>query len=459
MSTCTTFLSAALVAVSLAGTATSQIMFAPLGLTGAGAEGRRQLGTVRHDGAVVLRGDADSIAAGAVSTTSGLTAFDGVRQRMYMIGRDESDGTTRLFVIELATGATTSQELTLAQHNLVTGIVYDQFDQRLSVLFDTAGDEQLATLDPSDGSMLAVGAPISGTGLTTSAGVVAHDAAGDRMFFVGRPTGDVDRVYTVDTVTGASSSVPLQSVSMSSIVGMSYGAGPGVILALVRVGSDRQLAEIDPVTGIATLIGSGTIGGGTPIATIQGVTTYDPLGGAFYFVGRASGQWQLYSVSIFDGAGFSNAIDETAIRSGLYAGLEFPVGCQSDSIAYPAICDAGYHVANGPALSITGTPEIGATLTVHADNLLGNAICGLLVGLSIAPLPLSLIGSTVPGSKVCVDAFLTIPCTGGASSDAVLLAPTDPLICGGPFAVQWVEYTGSGMDFGTSRSAELTFGH
>ncbi|MCA8941775.1 MAG: hypothetical protein KDB80_04380 [Planctomycetes bacterium] len=452
--------SSALCVATLACSATSQMLFAPFGLTGPGADGHRQVGTIRYDGAIALRGNSDSIDAGIVSTSSGMTAYDAGRDRLYMIGRAGVDGSTRLFVIDLATGGATSQVLVDVPHDLVTGIVFDDADQRLSILFDAAGDEQLATIDPTDGSIVQVGTPVATATLVTSAGVVGLDAANDRMFFLGKPSGGADRIYAMDTVTGVPTSQPLSGATVSSIVGMSFDELSGLLFALIQVGYDRQLATLDPASGVVMPIGVAPIGGGTTaIATIQGVTSYDPSAGRFYFVGRAGGQWSLYSASTSSGVATSSAIDETAIKGGLYVGLEFPVECGQAGISYPTICSPGHHALGGPLLSITGTPQIGTTLTIRADNLMGNAFCGLMLGVPVAPTPLSVIGSTVAGSKVCLNPWYTLPCSGSATATANLTLPPDPLFCGGPFAVQWAEYTGVGMDFGTSRSAELVFGN
>ncbi len=151
------------------------------------------------------------------------------------------------------------------------------------------------------------------------------------------------------------------------------------------------------------------------------------------------------------------------VTEGSYTNLVFdtsvPFPCTTGSIVPNPGCPAGHHALGGPVLGFAGSsPQLGTDLTIAADNLAGSVLCSLLIGEASAPIPLSLIGSTVPGSALCIAPWMTVPCGGAGSASVVLPIPNEPILCETFFDVQWIDHGGTGLDFGSSQSVRLTVG-
>ncbi len=147
------------------------------------------------------------------------------------------------------------------------------------------------------------------------------------------------------------------------------------------------------------------------------------------------------------------------VAEGTFHDLTFQVP-DCDVPGMVTTCSPGHHAFGGPLLDFEGSaPRLGETLAMTGTNLSGSLLSGLMVGTGSAPVPLSLIGSLVPNSMLCIQPWATIPTTGGNSSTVALDILADPLFCGFTFDVQWIDYAGMGMDFGTSRAVHLTVGY
>lgn len=423
--------------------------------------GHHQLGRMHHDGTLALRAGPSSLASGPISTMSGLTALHSDANRVFWIARTDGDGSTRVFTIDGTAGTSTSAVLNHGAWDTITGLAFDPGDARLSVVVPVGGGgHQVGTLDPASGLVALLGTPISGGVLTLSPGVVALDATNDRLFCVGRAVGAASSaLFAVDTVTGAATATALSGVGHADLIGMAYDPGSASLVALAAVGTGRQLVTIDPASGIAAFVGASTIGGaGTQVQTLQGVTSFDPATATFWLVGRSTGAWRLWSVDATSGLASASPLDESTIATGGYAGLEYPTGCRPAAVALDPGCPGGHHAGGGPLMSFSGIPALGTTFRIHGTGLLGQSVCGLLIGLPQPPVPLALIGSTVPGSALCVDPFLTAFCVGSPAPTRVFAIPAEPAACSVEISFQWVEYAGTGLDFGTSQPALVTIG-
>ena len=111
-------------------------------------------------------------------------------------------------------------------------------------------------------------------------------------------------------------------------------------------------------------------------------------------------------------------------------------------------------------MSFSGLPTLGTNVRITANNLAGTPISGLMIGSASPPIPLSLIGSTVPGATLCVSEWLSVARPGNALGTAWFDLPitSDPIWCGRSLQVQWLDYAGVGIDIGTSQAFRLTVG-
>ncbi|MCA8942621.1 MAG: discoidin domain-containing protein [Planctomycetes bacterium] len=145
------------------------------------------------------------------------------------------------------------------------------------------------------------------------------------------------------------------------------------------------------------------------------------------------------------------AIDEVEVFS--CAGRTAPSTFNID-----VACPPAYHSLGGPVLSYTGSPTVASTVTLTGSNLSGNAISGLLLGDCSVPIPLSVVGSVIPGSALCVSPWLTIPSNGGSTSNFVWDVPNDPGFAGLFISAQWIDYEGVLGSIGTSQAIGMNIG-
>jgi hypothetical protein len=309
----------------------AQTLYGLFGLDGA-ADGRRQLGTVADTGSVTLLGA--PVANDTLATTAAHVAYDFRADAVYALGRDSS-GASRVYTIAIGTGVATSVPLSAGSIDRIVGLHYDRRGRELFVIGDVGGggaapdDKRLYGLDPATGTITARGAGAAGVDLATPHGVLVGNDDQGEIYFVGRPAGGVDSVYTVDTTSGAIAAVPLVGAAVNEIVALEYDDFEATVYALlVRPNGTRRLATIDPGTGIATLVGSGPLAGGAAIRTMQGVAALDAGRDRFVFVGDAGAGWELFDVDTATGTATSTVLDESTFRSGGYVGLEFTTAAE-----------------------------------------------------------------------------------------------------------------------------------
>ena len=171
------------------------------------------------------------------------------------------------------------------------------------------GGRQVVIVDPATGAVTPVSASISPP-LPSASGVNALDAAGNRLFFIGTPIAETDeRIFTVDTVTGAllfspaiagSAAAPFQSLD--------YDAGEGALYGLRNPGdAGRQVVRIDPATAAITPVSASI---DPPNAAPSGVSALDATGNRFFFVGTpgADPNQHIYTVDTATGALLSSPV-------------------------------------------------------------------------------------------------------------------------------------------------------
>ncbi|MCB1134255.1 MAG: hypothetical protein KDN05_24270, partial [Verrucomicrobiae bacterium] len=300
-------------------------LFSPA--TGAG---KRQLGRITSEGAVSLLGTDASLDAGDISTGAGITAFDRQTQTVFAVGTTASDGLSRIFSINGHDGSSTSVVLSTGTTGTVVGIWWDEGSSTLHGVLQTgvgSVERQLVAIDPATGVVSFIGSSEAGI-LSTVAGTLTGSAGAGEIYFLGSPGGLPGSVYTVNLATGVMTGAALVGANFNAISGMEFSEVQGKLYALVFVGAERQLAEVDPTTGVVTLLGSGTVGGGgVAIATYSGVNTIDEFSGTFLFVGRynngVSNAWAIWGVDVLTGDSSFSEIDTSSITDNGYHGLEY----------------------------------------------------------------------------------------------------------------------------------------
>ncbi len=238
-------------------------------------------------------------------TSSGVVALDTDGGRFFFVGMPSSGTDWRLYTVDTATGAPVSSPAI----DPATSILGLEYDDAADILYGMRnpgdGGKQIVTYDPATGVATPISASISPS-LGVPGGVTALDAAGNRFFFIGTPSAEfVHRIYTVDTVTGAVLGNPTVDPA-TSILGLEYDAGEGVLYALRNPGDGgKQLVRLDPATGAAVVV-SGNIS--PPLGIAGGVNALDAAGNKFFFIGVPSAEtdFRIYTIDTVTGAVPSN---------------------------------------------------------------------------------------------------------------------------------------------------------
>ncbi len=174
--------------------------------------------------------------------------------------------------------------------------------QNLLALFSVAGDRQVGSIDPTNGSIALFASPINGASLSSSGGS-AYDATGNLLYFVGSPMAGTS-IYTV-SMPGGTATSQLLSPSQS-VLGLEYDAGEGVSYGFFSVSGDRQIGTVNPVNGTTVLLGS-PINGASLSSSAN--STLNETGNRLYFVGTPSmGVPSIYSVNTATGAATAQAL-------------------------------------------------------------------------------------------------------------------------------------------------------
>lgn len=186
--------------------------------------GNRQLGTINPaTGAVALLGS--PIGAAAISSASGVNSLDATGNRFFFVGTPNL-GSESIFAIDTATGANTPGSPQVLGTSAVVGLEYDAGEGALYGLFIVSGgNRQLGTVNPANGAVALLGSPIGAAAISSSSGVDALDAGGNRYFFPGTPNLGSESIYTVDTATGGNAPNSPQVLATGIVLGLEYDSG------------------------------------------------------------------------------------------------------------------------------------------------------------------------------------------------------------------------------------------
>lgn len=233
-------------------------------------------------------------------TPSGVVALDRGGDRFFFTGTPITDTDPRLYTVSTTTGAVLTSP-SIESGTSVLGLEYDEAEDVLYVLRTPAmsAGKQLVTFDLVTGAATAIGGTTGS--ISMPSGVTTLDETGNRFYFAGTAASETDqRIYTIDTTTGAVLSSPTVDAAYS-ITGLEFGDGTLYALRTPLADGGKQLVSLDPATGTATAI-SGSIGPSLGIAS--GVTGLDASGDRFFFVATPSSETdsRIYTVDTNSGA-------------------------------------------------------------------------------------------------------------------------------------------------------------
>ncbi|QQR73424.1 MAG: hypothetical protein IPJ17_18370 [Holophagales bacterium] len=233
------------------------------------------------------------------------------------------------------------------------------------------GDREVGAVSPASGAVSLPGSPINGgSSLSTSSGVNALDPTGNRFFFVGSTdAGSTWKLFRIHPGTGAVLGSPTLSGGSTSLDGIQYDDGEGVLYALASVASgDRQLATVDIATGAVTLLFSPIAGGSLP--SVSGGDDLDAAGNRYFFVGSPGGTERIYTVDTATGVVTSPVLSGATING--IQGLEYDPG---EAVLYALASVGGsfdrqlatINPATG-AVTLLGAPIAGMSLLTTSGN-------------------------------------------------------------------------------------------
>jgi hypothetical protein len=158
------------------------------------------------------------ILAGIKNLSLGGSAYDAVKDRLYIMGGDEG-GLGRLFTVDTAKGFVMSNRMVSPPANFTTVV---DGNGRLLGIFWNGVAEELRAIDPDTGAHCPFpdpSVPHIVTGLRwLFNGAVAIDNDAGRMYVVGGETTDAARLYVVDTVGNApTKSNPIASLTAITV--------------------------------------------------------------------------------------------------------------------------------------------------------------------------------------------------------------------------------------------------
>jgi DNA-binding beta-propeller fold protein YncE len=196
---------------------------------------------------VATASGAGTAVGGAVHDVRGL-AFDPNSTTLY--GSDESSN--QLITIDLTTGAATVVG-PLGFTN-VRGLAFDPTGAGTLYGIDVTNPARLIRIDPATGMGTEVGTldPAGGTIFNGVLGL-AFDPAGAGTLY-GSDTSFFDQLLTIDTTTGAGTTVGARGSLPSRVEGLAFDATTNTLYGTDI--SSGQLVTIDPTDGDATAVGS-----------------------------------------------------------------------------------------------------------------------------------------------------------------------------------------------------------
>lgn len=172
--------------------------------------------------------------------------------------------------------------LSLISQNVISQEVYGVF----GLPSPNIGNKQVGTVNPGDGSisLLGVSTSVENGTLAMTTGATAINVAGNKSYFIGRDSSNVDRIYTVDLDTGITDSNPALTAgyTTSNNWGVWYDEPNAILYGLFDRGTDVEIAVVDPATGTVTQHDAAVVASG--VALGSGLLTGDSAGQRLFFM-------------------------------------------------------------------------------------------------------------------------------------------------------------------------------
>jgi len=127
------------------------------------------------------------------------------------------------------------------------------------------GEKQIGTINPTSGviNLLGNNTSVEDGQINMTTGATALNAADNTSYFIGEDdTAGVDRIYTVDLLTGITTTAPVLSpgYTTSTNFGIWYDGIDDVLYALFVISDTAELTSIDPSTGVVTTVIADVVG-------------------------------------------------------------------------------------------------------------------------------------------------------------------------------------------------------
>ena len=291
--------------------------------------GQRQVGTINQTtGDIALLGNNASVETGTLAMTTGATALNVAANLSYFVARNASNE-DRIYTVDLTTGATTANPLLTAGYTTSNnwGVWYDEPNGVLYGLFDRGVNIEIATIDPTTGTVTSHHAALETSGMGLGSGLMTGDSTNNRIFVLIEAS-----LYVIDTQNTDSHYALLfenfwEEYTVSDFFGLEWDTGNEVLWLVYNPGgSARKLTGFSEIEedGEPGQIADIELELNEPITTSSGLSAMDSQSGQFLFIGRPDGgAWSLFSVDTSDESYTVTDIEDAAtVQTNGYQGIE-----------------------------------------------------------------------------------------------------------------------------------------
>ncbi|WP_154222582.1 DUF11 domain-containing protein [Marinicella rhabdoformis] len=291
--------------------------------------GQRQIGTINQStGDISLLGNNNSVDAGTLAMTTGATALNVAANLSYFVARNAANE-DRIYTVDLTNGTTTANPLLTAGYTTSNnwGVWYDEPNGVLYGLFDRGVNIEIATIDPTTGTVTPHHATLEASGMALGSGLMSGDSTNNRIFVLIEAS-----LYVIDTQNTDTHYALLfedfwEEYTVSDFFGLEWDTGNEALWLVYNPGGGAR-----KLTGFTEIEDGGEPGQiadielefGDPITTSSGLSAMDSQSGQFLFIGRPNGgTWSLFSVdTATEGYTITDIEDTATVQTNGYQGIE-----------------------------------------------------------------------------------------------------------------------------------------